>query len=132
MQWPLRILLPALLTGLAARSLLTVGSGDHFRPLLSHHTRSILRLLAMVGAGYLGSTLSHSLPDFALWLACAVGAGFLSHLLADTLMSGVPLLWPLMPSPEERGSPGHPSSAWRVPSSRHDLARPPSYSTDAA
>jgi membrane-bound metal-dependent hydrolase YbcI (DUF457 family) len=104
--WPDRLVVPALLAMLAVRSILTFGSGEYVRPLLSRQHRWYLDLLVAVGVGYLGYHLGTT-PHFALGLAFAVGAGFLSHLVVDAVMNGAPLLWPLRPSLHSRVVLGH-------------------------
>ena len=108
--WPSRILIPALLAMLAARSVFTFGSHTSktsrsldgsqdttYYTILSRRHRFYLDLLVGAIVTYLGVTLG-STPHYALGLALAVGVGYLSHLLADAVFGGVPLVWPLRPS----------------------------------
>jgi len=104
--WPVRIVLPAVLGALAARSLLTFGAGETIKPLLSRGHRFSLSVLVAIAIGYLGAILGPT-PHFALAMAMAAGAGYLSHLVADIATGGVPLIWPASPSLSERITLGH-------------------------
>jgi membrane-bound metal-dependent hydrolase YbcI (DUF457 family) len=95
--WPQRIVVPALLAMLAVRSVLTFGSPKGFRTIISRRHRFYLDALVGVSVGYLGATIGSS-PHFATGLGLAVGAGFLSHLVVDSLFNGVPMFWPVPPS----------------------------------
>ena len=106
-RWPLFVLVPALLAWLAMRSLLTVGSGDYIRPVLSHNTRAWVGFLGAGGVGVLGYKISSNPSHLALWLGLAVFTGWLAHLLVDCAMSGVPLLWPAIPSLSKRVTLAH-------------------------
>jgi membrane-bound metal-dependent hydrolase YbcI (DUF457 family) len=105
-RWPLRIVVPVLLAVLATRSLMTFGAGDTIRPLLTRRHRFVVGVLVAGAVGYLGATLGPT-PHFALAVAIAAGAGYFSHLVADMLMGGVPLLWPLASSLSQRVTLGH-------------------------
>lgn len=105
-RWPLRIVVPVFLAVLATRSLLTFGAGDTIRPLLSKRHRFFVGVLVAGAVGYLGATLGPT-PHFALAMSDVAGVGYFSHLVADMLMGGVTLLWPLAPSLSQRVTLGH-------------------------
>jgi membrane-bound metal-dependent hydrolase YbcI (DUF457 family) len=106
-RWPLFVLVPALLAWLTMRSLLTFGSAELIRPVLSHRTRAWVGFLVACGVGVLGYQVSSKASDLALWLGLAVFTGWLTHLLLDCAMGGVPLLWPAVPSLSKRVALGH-------------------------
>jgi hypothetical protein len=114
--WPLRIVVPALLAMLAARSILiSVGGAKVWR--LSVATRHIWTLAAGIYAGYVGDHLGDT-PHFALLMALAIGIGALSHVITDVPFgSGVPLLWPIpqltKPAHGEGNEPSRTSISFR-------------------
>lgn len=83
----------AVVSAFAVRSLLTLGSGMGVRPLLRRRTRRILTVGAAVASAGFCYTGASTGVDRLIPLAFA--AGYLSHLLVDAAMGGVPLLWPL-------------------------------------
>ena len=99
-EWPLRMLVPAVLAALAARSLMTIGDSKgrdrdqrEYRALVSKKTRRIVCVLVGLAATVIGSQLGHQSASLPLWLAMAFGVGYASHLITDAFMNGVPLLW---------------------------------------
>jgi uncharacterized metal-binding protein len=102
--WPIRIVVPVLLSMLATRSLF--GSGEKFHPILSKGHRRLLIGIVGIIIGYLGSAIGSS-PHFAFGLSLAVLLGYFSHLLIDALMGGIPLFWPLSGSLEHRVTLAH-------------------------
>ncbi len=104
--WPIRIVIPALMAMLAVRSVLTFGSRASWRLGFKRHRRHLLTALAGVSIGYLGYHLG-TVPHFALGMALAVFVGYLSHLLLDGLMGGVPLLFPFTGGLSRRVTLGH-------------------------
>lgn len=84
-----------LMAALAARSVLTFGSGQTLHPLLSRRHRRWITLVVAVFAAVASTRVS--LVHSRTLIAWAFAAGYASHLLADAIMNGVPLFWPIRP-----------------------------------